>query len=301
MKALNKLKKIKLHHNFTQQQLAAKLNVSFQTVNSWLNGKSIPRKKHQELIDNLYFDLYGLEIIDLKRLEELKIEVFKNYDKNWINNINKSEEVLKNLIIKLTYHTNSIEGSTLTEADTEAIIFSKKVLANRTLIEQLEVVNHQKALYFAMQLCKNKNLQKKDILELHKLLMAGILENAGQFRNHAVRILGSFVPTANYLSIGKKLDELINTINKKTKKSILHIAKTHAIFEQIHPFSDGNGRVGRLLMLIVALKNGLPPVLVLQERKKAYYKYLQEAQLKENYQLLEYFICESILETTKFL
>jgi Fic family protein len=298
---VNKLKQIQKRANFTQQQLANRLNVSFQTVNSWLAGKSIPRIKHQYLIDALYFDLFGLDKIDSNKLKNLKLEVYKYQDKNWFNNINKNDEALKKLIIKLTYHSNSIEGSTLTEADTEAIIFNKKLLANRTLIEQLEAINHQKTFYFAMQLVKNRKLQKSDILTLHQLLMAGILDNAGEFRNHAVRILGSFVPTANHLSIEKKLEEFLIVFNKKSKKSILQIAKTHAIFEQIHPFSDGNGRVGRLLMLVLALKIGFPPVLVLQERKKAYYKYLQEAQLKENYEYLEYFVCESILESIKFL
>ena len=257
MDIIKKLEQIKTQGNFTQQQLAYKLNVSFQTINAWLTRKSVPRKSHQAIIEKLYFELFGLESIDSIQLESIKEKVFSHRDKNWRAHIIKSEETLKVLILKLTYHSNSIEGSALTEADTDAILFEKKVLSNRTLIEQLEAVNHQKAFYLALELAKKSILERNDILELHKKMMAGILDNAGVFRNHAVRILGSFVPTSNYRSIEKRILEFLVLFNQKQEDPIAHLAKTHAIFEQIHPFSDGNGRVGRLLMLILALKNRL--------------------------------------------
>ena len=301
MDIIERLKQIKQQGNFTQQKLSYKLNVSFQTVNSWLLKKSAPRKKHQDAINDLYFELFGLDSIDVEKLQKIKEKVYLLEDRYWFENISKSKAQLEILLLKLTYHSNSIEGSTLTEADTEAILFEKKVIANRSIIEQLEAINHQKTFYLALELVKKKKLAVSDILELHKILMMGILDNSGVFRNHPVRILGSFVLTENHLSIEKRISEFLLVFNKKEKDTILHLANTHAIFEQIHPFSDGNGRVGRLLMLILALKNGLPPVLVLHERKKAYYRYLQNAQLSQEYDLLSYFIAESILETVKYL
>ncbi|MCF6308431.1 MAG: Fic family protein [Flavobacteriaceae bacterium] len=299
MTIIDKLILIQKQGGFTQSSLANRLQVSFPTINSWLLGKSLPRKKHIELIESLYEDFFGLETIAQEKLDFIKNQVLSFYDENWNENILKSKEVLETLLLKLTYHSNSIEGSTLTEADTEAILFQQKVIVNRTLIEQLEAINHQKAYHYALGIVRNRQLKTNDILEIHKLLMSGIIESAGEFRNHPVRILGSYVPTANFLSIEKKISELLEDFNNTTNDKIEHIAKSHALFEQIHPFSDGNGRVGRLLMLVMALKYGLPPVLVLQEQKKAYYKYLQEAQLKEDFTFLTYFVANSILEATK--
>jgi len=72
------------------------------------------------------------------------------------------------------------------------------------------------------------------------------------------------------------------------------LAKTHAEFEAIHPFSDGNGRTGRLLMLAQALRAGLVPPLIVKERRYAYYKYLEAAQTKQNFKPLELFLAQSI-------
>jgi len=301
MTIIDKLKQVQKQGGFTQSDLANQLMVSFPTINSWLLGKSLPRKKHIELIDHLYDQFFGLESINQEELERVKNKVLSFYDDNWIENILKSKETLDQLLLKTTYHSNSIEGSTLTEADTEAILFQKKVIVNRTLVEQLEAINHQKAFDYSLRIVINSSLKISDVLEIHKLLMSGIIDNAGEFRNHPVRILGSYVPTANFLSIEKKITELIEDFNKPSSDKLEHIAKSHAMFEQIHPFSDGNGRVGRLLMLVMTLKFGLPPIIVLQEQKKAYYKYLQIAQLKEEYDLLAYFVAKSILESTKFL
>jgi Fic family protein len=73
--------------------------------------------------------------------------------------------------------------------------------------------------------------------------------------------------------------------------------KTHAEFERIHPFSDGNGRTGRLIIFISALQYGVMPPLVLKEKKHAYYKYLETAQINEKFELLEMFMAESIVAT----
>jgi len=295
MTIIEKLILIQKQGELTQSSLANRLQVSFPTINSWLLGKSLPRKKHIELIESLYKDFFGLETIEQEKLDFFKNQVLSFYDENWIENILKSKETLDQLLLKTTYHSNSIEGSTLTEADTEAILFQKKVIVNRTLVEQLEAINHQKAYHYTLGIVRNRQLKMCDILEIHKLLMSGIIDNAGEFRNHPVRILGSYVPTANFLSIEKKITELIEDFNKPSSDKLEHIARSHAMFEQIHPFSDGNGRVGRLLMLLMTLKYGLPPILVFQEQKKAYYKYLQEAQLKGDYSFLTYFVANYIL------
>jgi len=79
------------------------------------------------------------------------------------------------------------------------------------------------------------------------------------------------------------------------------LARTHAKFEQIHPFSDGNGRTGRLIMLVQALSKNVAPPLIRKERKIAYYKALELAQTAENYGPLELFVAEAILFSNELL
>jgi Fic family protein len=297
-----KLKKI-IISGYTQQKISIELGVSFATVNSWINSKSVPRKKHIEKISSFYEYIFGLDDISEEQVNEKFNKIIKLKDKNLFKDIIKNKELLNLLILKVTYNTNSIEGSTLTEYDTDEIIFSKKVLKKHSLVEHLEAKNHKDAFIFCMELVKKKKVLKSDILEMHRILMSGILDNAGFFRNHPVRILGSGVPTANFLKIDDLIEYLVKKMNTKfsIETSIKSIAKFHAEFEKIHPFSDGNGRIGRLLMLVFSLKNNLPPVVILKERKKAYYKYLREAQLKDNNIFLEDFIFDSILEGAKIL
>ena len=131
--------------------------------------------------------------------------------------------------------------------------------------------------------------------------MNGIWPNAGQYRSHTVRIAGSNVPTANHLTIPELMKEFVKNLDKPDQNIFLHMAKTHAQFEQIHPFSDGNGRIGRLLMHLVALRHNLPPVLIKREKTYAYYSYLQRAQLKSEFIFLESLVCDALLESYALL
>jgi Fic family protein len=136
----------------------------------------------------------------------------------------------------------------------------------------------------------NKNL----ILKLHAILMNGIRDDAGCLRNHAVRIVGTNVPTANYLKLPKLIDDLTKDINKKGTDILALVSRIHARFEQIHPFADGNGRIGRMIMTAMLLRANLAPAVIKQEIKHLYYNYLNKAQVKEEFSQLEAFICEAV-------
>jgi len=106
--------------------------------------------------------------------------------------------------------------------------------------------------------------------------------------------MGANVPLANWQKIPNLVNELVKGQDVGSSSIIPKIAHFHARFEQIHPFSDGNGRTGRLLMLAQALQANIAPPIIVKERKHAYYKYLELAQVKENYLPLELFVAESI-------
>ena len=300
MNVADTLRKIKAL-GFTQQELANRLGVSFPTLNSWILAKSQPRKSHLLAIESLYIELFGSDKLNYAEFNIKKEFIYELRNKNLVKNILKNQDILDNLTLKMTYNTNSLEGNTLTEQDTAEIIFKKRVLANHSLMEQLEATNHRYAFIYALKLVDDGAMNVDKILELHRILMAGILDNAGLLRYHSVRILGSGVATANYLKLPELLEEFCNYFNSEAQDSIQLIASSHAQFEQIHPFSDGNGRVGRLLMTIMALQHGLAPILVLQKRKQAYYKYLRKAQLENDSSFLEYFVTEMSIEAAKII
>ena len=126
--------------------------------------------------------------------------------------------------------------------------------------------------------------------------MNGITYNAGQYRTHKVRIAGSLVATANPQKIEENMRTFIKSYNAAPQDVVFHVAQTHAQFEQIHPFSDGNGRVGRLLILMIVFQNGYAPVLIKKEKKLAYYNCLQESQMNGNHLPLVAFMYEALFQ-----
>lgn len=295
-----KLKLIKSLSGLTQERLAQKFDVSFATLNSWINEKSIPRQKAQFLIDELYKEYTGQKIIPdniLQAKKELIILRSKQY-KNILKTIIDRPDIRDEFTLLLTYHTNSIEGSTLNENETGAILFRNKVLPNKTLIEQMEVKNHQAALqYLFNYLSSTKNKINEDlVLKLHGILMNGIRDDAGFYRRHGVRIVGSNVPTSNYVKVPILMAELWKSISTLKNDHIRQIAEIHSNFEKIHPFGDGNGRVGRLIISAMLIRENMPPAIIRQENKQLYYTFLNKAQIQGDSSLLEDFLCDAILE-----
>ena len=296
MKYHEQLKSIMLASGWSQEQLAQTLKVSFATLNSWINARSTPRAKAIIAIEKLYLDTVGVESVNAEALQSLKKESLSL--KITPERIADNKDLLDMLTLYLTYHTNTIEGSTMTLSDVEEVLFEHKVLSNRTAVEQAEARNHQAALHWLLDELVNRRddftISVDFILGIHLRLMNGIISGAGQFRTHSVRIMGSRVTLANWPKIPDLLEELVADIKNDNSDVIEKIANIHARFERIHPFSDGNGRTGRLIMLAQALSAGLVPPLITKERKFAYYKYLELAQTKEDYKPLEYFIAESM-------
>lgn len=295
-----KLQKIVAASGLSQQSLAEKLGTSFVSLNNWLNGKVTPtRKELLARIDILFIQYLGAESVETEELSELKSRAEKQRltAKKLVGN----RELLESLTLDMTYNTNTIEGSTMTKSDVAAVLFDNKMLKNRTQVEQHEAINHRVALDFLLdELYADSSMQftPELIRKVHLLLMSGILSNAGAWRTHGVRIQGSHVPLANFIKIPNLVERLCGDLNSETKDPISVLARTHAVFEQIHPFSDGNGRTGRLIMFIKSLQFGIVPPVIPKERKSVYYRYLELAQTKAQYDNLEMFIAETIVATS---
>ncbi len=296
-----KLREIISATGWSQEILAAKLDVSFVSINSWINAKSEPRSAAKERIDLVYIEVMGERAISSAELMRAKtLAISKRYS---VKKLLSDRMLLERLTTSLTYHNNATEGSTMTEQDVAAVVYNNRTLRNRTAIEQREAINHQTALYFLLDelvkpdFCFTPNLIKA----VHLRMMNGIISDAGYFRNHSVRIHGAFVPLANYLKIPELIDNWCNLVNSETTDKIALLATSHAKFEQIHPFSDGNGRTGRLLLFGLALYLELTPPILKKELHIAYYKYLELAQMRELTDPLELFIAEAIVDTSTLI
>ncbi len=297
MNTQDKLKIIQKLSGLTQTEIAAKVGVSFVAFNNWWNEKAKPRKKQVEAIDELYRLYTGQKeipasfLVAKKQLLQKRSTKFKSV----IEAILKNPDIYDQFLLSLTYNSNKIEGSTLSEDETADIIFNNKSIPNKSIIEQLEVKNHQAALQYLFQyLQDSKKINEELVLKLHSILMNGVREDAGIYRNHGVRIVGSSVPTANFLKVPVLMKDIVEKISQKKKDEVEHISQMHASFEQIHPFSDGNGRVGRMILTAMLLKNNFAPAVIKQEEKQIYYACLRKAQLQADSTQLEEFICEAV-------
>lgn len=291
------LKQILAASGWSQEELARHIGVSFVTLNTWVNGRSHPRRNaNKQAIEEVATTVLGAEAVDRTELTKLKAMALKHTitAKKLVAN----RELLDRITLNLTYHTNVIEGSTMTISDVKEVLFDHKTLRNRTQVEQREAINHQVAMDFLLdELTRTPTLTwtPELICTIHLRLMNGIISNAGLWRNHGVRIAGAHVPLANFIKIPTLVTNLCNELNEETRDPIALLARTHAEFEQIHPFSDGNGRTGRLIMFALALQYKLVPPIITKERRTAYYKYLALAQTEERFDLLEYMLASEII------
>jgi len=304
MNIIEKLKAIQQVTDMTQTELAAQIGISFVALNSLINGKSQPREKTQFTINDLYERVTGTKHIPSDALaakKQIIIAKAKKYS-NMIETISTNKSVFDHFLLELTFHTNGIEGSTLSEGETAAILFENSTIAGKTLVEQLEAKNHQTTLVYLFEyLSKSKTISEELILKLHLILLNSIHTDAGFYRRHGVRIVGANLPTANYLKIPDLMTALVADINKSKVDIIAHAAEIHARFEQIHPFSDGNGRIGRLILQAMMLRKNLPPAVIKQDKKVQYLRYLNKAQTTGDQSLLDDFLCDAIDEGYRIL
>jgi Fic family protein len=248
-------------------------------------------------IDEWYRELTGEKAVSAAVLDELKdgLAARARKHRNVAKEILEHPDLRDEFVLKLTYHSNSIEGSTLTEPDTAAVLFDGVALPNHSLAEQMEAKNHQAAIMAVLDyVVAGGTLDEAFVLRLHGILMNGILSDAGFYRRHAVRIVGANVPTANYVKLPDLIPPLMDEADRASRDVLSAAAAVHARFEQIHPFGDGNGRVGRLLMTAMLLKANWAPAVICQEQKRLYYAYLNKAQVLGDHSNLEKFLGEAI-------
>ena len=116
-----------------------------------------------------------------------------------------------------------------------------------------------------------------------------------------VRIVGANMPTANYMKVPELMKEIIIETERQDIDVLSHVSMVHSRFEKTHPFSDGNGRIGRLIMTAMLLRKNLPIAIIKQKNKSLYYKYIQKSQIQGELSVLEDFICDSVFDSFKII
>lgn len=181
--------------------------------------------------------------------------------------------------INFSYNSNRIEGSKLSKEQTRHIYETSSLLSQKDEVikvdDIIETINHFKAFDFILKTAK-KSLDENYIKKIHKILKQGITKNQiiGEFKTKQ-NYIGDFITTKPE-NVLKEINNLLNNYNKIKSITIEYIIDFHHKFESIHPFEDGNGRTGRLIMFKECLKNNITPFIIDEEHKLFYYRGLRE-------------------------
>jgi len=279
----------------SQVQLARELGVTHAALNRWLHQKAKPHPQKIGQIYQLYLkNLFYTRLEEGVHIEKLRHDFvqMKRTNKNF-HELLWHKDVFDDYLLRLTYHSNKIEGSTLSLHETQSILFDNQVVSNHSLIEHLEVANHKLAFQEIMDSIQNEiRLDINFVLKLHRILMNGILYEAGQFRTRPVRIVGARVVHCNPVKVYEKMYDLCEQM--ELTDDPIGIVMQHAWFEQIHPFADGNGRIGRLLLNFQMLRLGYPMIVIESDHKSDYYSVLENAQVKDRYGPLLKFVLQEL-------
>lgn len=210
------------------------------------------------------------------------------------------QQIEADLMVKYNQQSNAIEGNSLDIFETRVLLESGITANGKPFKDHLDILNHQEAIFYLVDLVReNEPLSEKAIKNFHYLILQRT-ENereAGKYRQIPVVIRGAeHQPPQPYL-VEPQMEDLIQWNQQaQTLHPIARIAQLHSRFVAIHPFIDGNGRTGRLLMNLELMKAGFQVTILKAERRMDYYRALAQAD-EGNYQPITHFIAEAVKET----
>ena len=205
-------------------------------------------------------------------------------------------------LIDFTYNSNAIEGNTLTLQETALVLQEGITIDKKPLKEHLEVIGHKEAFSYIEELVKEKiPLSENNIKDIHSIVLMDKPQDRGKYRRMPVTILGAVhEPPQPYL-VPVLMEQLINEYNEemKDKHIIEKVALFHLQFEAIHPFIDGNGRTGRLIINFELMKEGYPPINIKFKDRKRYYNcftdfYLNNSNPQMLIEMIEEYVQEEL-------
>lgn len=244
---------------------------------------------------------YALEKFKLNHIfskEEVeKIEGIKIDYKHLIRKLNKAQikDLFDRFTINFTYESNAIEGNSLTLKDVNIVILENSIPKGKDLREIYETRNSR--IVVNRIFLREFDVSHKSIIKIHKILMRDIDVRTG-YKKLPNFIMGSRIKTTPPEKVEEEMGKLIDWYNSNLgKMNPLELATTfHGKFEKIHPFEDGNGRVGRFLINVILVNNGYPPLIVRKTVRKSYMEALSAFDFGY-YDKLKRFLLEKYKET----
>lgn len=206
------------------------------------------------------------------------------------------ERLNEEFLTEYTYNSNAIEGNTLTLRETDMVLRGLTI-DQKSLKEHLEVIGHKEAFDFVTELVKEKcEINERVIKQIHYLVIADKKDDRGVYRRVPVRIMGAAHETAQPYLIVTKMEEVLRNYLASEEHIVTKLARFHIEFEGIHPFIDGNGRTGRLLVNLELMKAGYPPIDIKFTDRIAYYNAFDEYHVKHNLKAMESLFAKYINE-----
>lgn len=236
-------------------------------------------------------------------LQNLKREFdsLKTGKESLLRLINESE------LAEAVYNSNAIENSTLTIAETEKILLQMEVSRNLSLREIFEAKNLATVDEYIQSKISELQLDERLILLLHQMLITNIDNKiAGRFRRMGEYVrVGTYIAPAPEQIEPKMRNALINYSSDLKNSLVAKVARFHLEFEHIHPFCDGNGRIGRVLINLQLLQNGFPPIIIRNKGKQNYYEcfrtYDQTGKIKSMEKIIRLAVMESLHKRIAYL
>ncbi|MCR4336127.1 MAG: Fic family protein [archaeon] len=233
-------------------------------------------EKEKEAYSNFALKNYTANSVytreQIKKIEEMKVE-YQYLVKNF--SAEQYKDVFDRFIANFTYESNAIEGSSLTLKDVAIVMFENRSMQGKDLREIWETKNSREVME---KILKGKfKVNEKDIIKMHKMLMENIDQRTGykQFPNE---IVGSTIKLTPPEKVEKEMNELFerHENNSENLHPLQAAALFHGKFERIHPFADGNGRVGRFIVTAILANENYPPLIIRKTQRESYIKALED-------------------------
>ena len=219
-----------------------------------------------------------LEMIDRKKIE---LDSRRPLTEGEVSRLNEE------FTVEFTYNSNAIEGNTLTLRETD-LVLRGLTIDRKPLKDHMEAVGHKEAFDYVRELVKEQVPMSESIIkQIHYLVLADKKDDRGVYRRVPVHIMGAqHEPVQPYL-IQPKMEQLMIDYGSSTEHIVTKLARFHIEFEGIHPFIDGNGRTGRLLVNLELMKAGYPPIDIKFTDRIAYYNAFDAYHVKHDLSAME--------------
>ena len=197
------------------------------------------------------------------------------------------QEYFDDLMVRMAHHSTAIEGNTLTQGETKSVLIDGYVPRAIELRELNEVLNYKCfTKHMVADLQAGKEVTTEYIKEIHAILCHEAIESVpGRFKTQPNMVIGAdFIPSPPY-RVPMDMENWVQDLKvqleyaKTEKDVVITVCRQHFAFERIHPFSDGNGRVGRALLVYSCLQSGIVPIVIPVSQKKRYINYLNNMDL----------------------